>query len=113
MQYKANGPLDLFFYAVNYSILFKVDNYWTNESTMNNLNDVYQHHCGGPPLKKATRDVFVKGSMADVREMFQVSFFIPYSLCYCLYPFAELTKFLPGHWRAIACIYFMQQDYSL
>ncbi|XP_078314723.1 DNA polymerase subunit gamma-1-like isoform X3 [Crassostrea virginica] len=48
-----------------------VDNYWTNESTMNNLNDVYQHHCGGPPLKKATRDVFVKGSMADVREMFQ------------------------------------------
>ncbi|XP_048734786.1 DNA polymerase subunit gamma-1-like [Ostrea edulis] len=48
-----------------------VDNYWTSESTMNNLNDVYQHHCGGAPLKKATRDVFVKGDMADVREMYQ------------------------------------------
>lgn len=48
-----------------------VDSYWTNESTMNNLNDVYQHHCGGRPLEKATRDVFVKGSMADVRDMYQ------------------------------------------
>ncbi|XP_062606201.1 DNA polymerase subunit gamma-1-like, partial [Saccostrea cucullata] len=48
-----------------------VDNTWTSESTMNNLNDVYQHHCGGGSLKKATRDVFVKGNMADVREMFQ------------------------------------------
>lgn len=53
--------------------LIQVDSYWTNESTMNNLNDVYQHHCGGRPLEKATRDVFVKGSMADVREMYQVS----------------------------------------
>ena len=41
-------------------------------STLNNLNDVYQLHCQGKPLSKATREVFIEGTMADVREQFQV-----------------------------------------
>ncbi|KAK6166464.1 hypothetical protein SNE40_023149 [Patella caerulea] len=44
---------------------------WKRVSTMNNLNDVYQLHCDGEPLQKSTREIFVEGSMADVREKFQ------------------------------------------
>ncbi|KAI0208026.1 DNA polymerase subunit gamma-1 [Lamellibrachia satsuma] len=44
---------------------------WAEESTLNNLNDVYQLHCKGAPLDKETRQVFVKGDMKDVREDFQ------------------------------------------
>ncbi|XP_063433085.1 DNA polymerase subunit gamma-1-like [Mytilus trossulus] len=47
------------------------DDTWKEVSTMNNLNDVYQLHCNGKPLQKDTRDVFVKGTMKDVRERFQ------------------------------------------
>ena len=45
---------------------------WAEESTLNNLSDVHQLHCGGPPLRKEARDVFVKGSMQDIRNDFQV-----------------------------------------
>ena len=45
---------------------------WKEVSTLNNLNDVYQLHCSGKPLEKATREVFVEGTMEDVREQFQV-----------------------------------------
>ena len=38
----------------------------------NNLNDVYQYHCEGEPLQKSSRDVFVKGSIKDVNDEFQV-----------------------------------------
>nr|KAG5714277.1 hypothetical protein BaRGS_018494 [Batillaria attramentaria] len=44
---------------------------WKKISSMNNLKDVHQLHCGGPPLEKETRNVFVEGTMADVRENFQ------------------------------------------
>ncbi|KAK3790338.1 hypothetical protein RRG08_062571 [Elysia crispata] len=44
---------------------------WKKISGMNNLNDVYQLHCGGEPLEKAKRDVFVEGTMENVREQFQ------------------------------------------
>ncbi|KAK7109098.1 DNA polymerase subunit gamma-1-like isoform X2 [Littorina saxatilis] len=44
---------------------------WKKVSGMNNLNAVYQLHCKGEPLKKETRDVFIKGTMADVRNDFQ------------------------------------------
>ncbi|CAC5369661.1 POLG [Mytilus coruscus] len=47
------------------------DDTWKEVSTMNNLNDVYQLHCNGKPLQKDTRDIFVKGTMKDVRERFQ------------------------------------------
>ncbi|KAL5004061.1 hypothetical protein ScPMuIL_017517 [Solemya velum] len=44
---------------------------WKGVSTMNNLRDVYNLHCGGEPLDKSERDVFMEGNMADVREKFQ------------------------------------------
>lgn len=61
------------------NIFIQVDSYWINESIMNNLNDVYQYYCGGRFLEKVIRDVFVKGSMVDVRDMYQVSLIL-----YCI-----------------------------
>ncbi|XP_064607817.1 DNA polymerase subunit gamma-1-like [Liolophura sinensis] len=46
-------------------------NEWMSSGTMNNLSDVYQYHCGGEKLEKKTRDIFLEGSMGDVREKFQ------------------------------------------
>lgn len=40
--------------------------------TLNNLNDVYKHHCDGEELDKESREVFVKGSIEDVNAQFQV-----------------------------------------
>ncbi|GAB1600553.1 DNA polymerase subunit gamma-1-like isoform X2 [Argonauta hians] len=44
---------------------------WMGVGTMNNLNDVYQFHCDGEPLEKSKRDVFISGTMSDVRQDFQ------------------------------------------
>ena len=44
---------------------------WMKQSTLNNLNDVYQLYCGGGPLEKSKRNVFVDGTMTDVRDQFQ------------------------------------------
>lgn len=43
-----------------------------NISSINNLADVHALYVGGPPLKKEARETFVKGSMTDVRNNFQV-----------------------------------------
>ncbi|KAG9489148.1 hypothetical protein GDO78_005249 [Eleutherodactylus coqui] len=44
---------------------------WVNVGSINNLADVHALHVGGPPLEKEARDLFVKGSMADIRAQFQ------------------------------------------
>ncbi|XP_066523637.1 DNA polymerase subunit gamma-1 isoform X2 [Hoplias malabaricus] len=44
---------------------------WVNISSINNLADVHALYVGGDPLKKEPRDIFVKGSMSDVRNNFQ------------------------------------------
>ncbi|XP_033823740.1 DNA polymerase subunit gamma-1 isoform X2 [Periophthalmus magnuspinnatus] len=44
---------------------------WVNISSINNLADVHALYVGGPPLQKEARDIFVKGSMSDVRSNFQ------------------------------------------
>ncbi|KPP67359.1 DNA polymerase subunit gamma-1-like, partial [Scleropages formosus] len=44
---------------------------WVNISSINNLADVHALYVGGEPLEKEAREVFVKGSMADVRDNFQ------------------------------------------
>ncbi|XP_077119601.1 DNA polymerase subunit gamma-1 isoform X4 [Ranitomeya variabilis] len=44
---------------------------WVNVSSINNLADVHALYVGGPPLEKEARDLFVKGSMADIRTQFQ------------------------------------------
>lgn len=43
-----------------------------NISSINNLADVHSLYVGGPPLQKEARETFVKGSMVDVRNNFQV-----------------------------------------
>lgn len=43
-----------------------------NISSINNLADVYALYVGGPPLQKEARETFVKGSLRDVRNNFQV-----------------------------------------
>jgi hypothetical protein len=60
---------------IRFQFYFQSDDTWKEMSTMNNLNDVYQLHCNGEPLQKDTRDVFVKGSIQDVREKFQVIYY--------------------------------------
>lgn len=41
-------------------------------SSANNLADVHNLYVGGPPLDKEPRELFVKGSMRDIRDNFQV-----------------------------------------
>lgn len=45
---------------------------WVNISSINNLADVHALYVGGPPLQKEARETFVKGSLRDVRNNFQV-----------------------------------------
>ncbi|XP_068954672.1 DNA polymerase subunit gamma-1 [Petaurus breviceps papuanus] len=44
---------------------------WLDVSSINNLADVHSLYVGGPPLKKEARELFVKGTMKDIRENFQ------------------------------------------
>ncbi|XP_066211099.1 DNA polymerase subunit gamma-1 isoform X1 [Saccopteryx leptura] len=44
---------------------------WLDISSVNNLVDVHGLYVGGPPLEKEPRELFVKGSMRDIRENFQ------------------------------------------
>lgn len=45
---------------------------WVHVSSINNLADVHALYVGGEPLQKEARELFVKGTMADVRNNFQV-----------------------------------------
>ncbi|CAH2274241.1 DNA polymerase subunit gamma-1 isoform X1 [Pelobates cultripes] len=44
---------------------------WVNISSINNLADVHALYVGGPPLEKEARNLFVKGSIKDIRLEFQ------------------------------------------
>lgn len=46
------------------------ENPWIEKSSLNNLADVYEFHCGSK-LSKDDREVFVKGTMEDIRENYQ------------------------------------------
>lgn len=46
------------------------DENWKNCSSLNNLVDVYKLYCG-KTITKASRDIFVEGTMSDVKENFQ------------------------------------------
>ena len=43
---------------------------WIEKSSLNNLADVYEFHCGSR-ISKDERDIFIKGTMDDVRDNFQ------------------------------------------
>ncbi|XP_008948247.1 PREDICTED: DNA polymerase subunit gamma-1, partial [Merops nubicus] len=44
---------------------------WVQVSSINNLADVHALYVGGEPLQKEARELFVKGTMADIRSHFQ------------------------------------------
>ncbi|XP_053573644.1 DNA polymerase subunit gamma-1 [Bombina bombina] len=44
---------------------------WVNISSINNLADVHALYVGGSPLEKEARELFVKGSIKDIRIAFQ------------------------------------------
>lgn len=44
---------------------------WKNVSSFNGLNDVFRLYCGGPGLDKEKRNVFVTGTLSDIRNEFQ------------------------------------------
>jgi DNA polymerase gamma 1 len=44
---------------------------WQNVSSFNGLNDVYKLYCGGLPLENEKRNIFVTGSLNDIKEDFQ------------------------------------------
>ncbi|NWR69725.1 DPOG1 polymerase, partial [Centropus unirufus] len=44
---------------------------WVHVSSINNLADVHALYVGGEPLEKEAREIFVKGTMADIRNHFQ------------------------------------------
>ncbi|XP_032088939.1 DNA polymerase subunit gamma-1 [Thamnophis elegans] len=44
---------------------------WVDISSINNLADVHSLYVGGQPLQKEARELFVKGSMNDIRNNFQ------------------------------------------
>lgn len=44
---------------------------WMHVGCMNNLNEVHKFYCNSEGLKKQTRDVFVTGSLEDIRGDFQ------------------------------------------
>lgn len=46
------------------------NNSWIEKSSLNNLADVYEFHCGSK-ISKDDREIFVKGTMDDVRENYQ------------------------------------------
>ncbi|MEE6528439.1 hypothetical protein FKM82_030742, partial [Ascaphus truei] len=52
--------------------LFQITSWdWVNISSINNLADVHALYVGGPPLEKEARELFVKGTMSDIRMAFQ------------------------------------------
>ncbi|NWH33668.1 DPOG1 polymerase, partial [Chloropsis hardwickii] len=44
---------------------------WVHVGSINNLADVHALYVGGEPLEKEAREIFVKGTMADIRSNFQ------------------------------------------
>ncbi|XP_050298429.1 DNA polymerase subunit gamma-1, mitochondrial isoform X2 [Anthonomus grandis grandis] len=46
------------------------DESWKNSSSLNNLVDVYNLYCG-KKLSKETRNIFVEGTLTDIKENFQ------------------------------------------
>ena len=51
-------------------------NDWKEEGSLNNLKDVHKFYCDPIiEIEKDTRNIFVKGTLNDVKQNFQVCFF--------------------------------------
>ncbi|TMW45401.1 hypothetical protein DOY81_009523 [Sarcophaga bullata] len=44
---------------------------WLSQSSLNSLSEVHRLYCGGPKVSKEERNIFVEGTLYDVREDFQ------------------------------------------
>ncbi|XP_044254908.1 DNA polymerase subunit gamma-1, mitochondrial [Tribolium madens] len=47
------------------------DEIWRQQSSLNSLNEVHKLYCGGKSVAKETRDLFVTGSLNDIKGEFQ------------------------------------------
>nr|XP_014090716.2 DNA polymerase subunit gamma-1, mitochondrial [Bactrocera oleae] len=48
------------------------DEEWQAQSSLNSLVDVHRLYCGGESLSKEPRNIFLEGSLSDVKENFQM-----------------------------------------
>ncbi|XP_067620356.1 DNA polymerase subunit gamma-1, mitochondrial [Eurosta solidaginis] len=48
------------------------DEEWQAQSSLNSLVDVHRLYCGGEPLSKEERNIFLKGTLNDVKQNFQL-----------------------------------------
>ncbi|XP_005179794.2 DNA polymerase subunit gamma-1, mitochondrial [Musca domestica] len=44
---------------------------WLSQSSLNSLTEVHRLYCGGKPIDKEERNIFVEGTLQDVRQEFQ------------------------------------------
>ncbi|KAM7351848.1 DNA polymerase gamma, catalytic subunit tam [Cochliomyia hominivorax] len=44
---------------------------WLSQSSLNSLSEVHRLYCGGPEISKEERNIFVEGTLEDVRKDFQ------------------------------------------
>ncbi|KAH8400544.1 hypothetical protein KR222_006186, partial [Zaprionus bogoriensis] len=44
---------------------------WLEQSSLNSLVDVHRLYCGGAPLSKEPRNIFIEGTLDEVRQHFQ------------------------------------------
>lgn len=68
---------------------------WKYLSSMNGLNDVHKLYCGGLDLDKDKRNVFVTGSLADIKDDFQN--LVTYCANDTLATYRVLGKLLPEY----------------
>lgn len=68
---------------------------WKDVSSMNGLNDVHKLYCGGLDLDKEKRNIFVTGSLSDIKEDFQN--LVTYCANDTLATYRILTKLFPEY----------------
>jgi len=68
---------------------------WKDVSSMNGLNDVHKLYCGGLDLDKEKRNIFVVGSLSDIKNDFQN--LVTYCANDTLATYRVLTKLFPEY----------------
>nr|CAG4650726.1 EOG090X00SQ [Simocephalus serrulatus]SVE94067.1 EOG090X00SQ [Simocephalus serrulatus] len=68
---------------------------WQNVSSFNGLSDVHKLYCGGLGLEKEKRNVFVNGSLAEIKNDFQQ--LVTYCARDCLATFQVLRVLFPEY----------------
>lgn len=66
---------------------------WQNVSSFNGLSDVHKLYCGGLGLEKEKRNVFVTGSLSEIKDDFQQ--LVAYCARDCIATYQVLRVLLP------------------